>query len=73
MRWATVSCSKGPVVLTREHGKNEELESLLKSKNIETLILPMVETAKGPDRCVHCFENSHLVSVWAAVIVVLCG
>ncbi|KAL6782796.1 UROS1 [Auxenochlorella protothecoides x Auxenochlorella symbiontica] len=51
MRWATVSCSKGPVVLTREHGKNEELESLLKSKNIETLILPMVETAKGPDSC----------------------
>ncbi len=37
------------VVLTREKGKNDKVRDMLDKRGIETLELPMVETAPGPD------------------------
>lgn len=39
------------VVLTREAGKNAALESILRSRGVNSFELPLVETAPGPDRC----------------------
>ncbi|KAK9806404.1 hypothetical protein WJX73_002560 [Symbiochloris irregularis] len=38
------------VVLTREKGKNKQLQDLLEAKGISSLELPLVESAPGPDR-----------------------
>lgn len=37
------------VVLTREKGKNDKVKDMLEKRGIESLELPMVETAPGPD------------------------
>ena len=46
---STDSSLTNAVVLTREKGKNDKVKDMLEKRGIESIELPMVETAPGPD------------------------
>jgi uroporphyrinogen-III synthase len=49
-RGFTRCCSAGKVLLTREAGKNDALRDALAAQGVDTVELPMVHTAPGPDK-----------------------
>jgi uroporphyrinogen-III synthase len=55
------------VVLTREAGKNGQLLAALQRQGVACLEMPLLETAKGPDRCVEGRRTSPLLSSAARV------
>ncbi len=47
---ASSAAQKHPVVVTREKGKNGKLMKAIKQRGLESLELPLIEHAAGPDR-----------------------